>query len=202
MQIDAVITDNKEDIKWNTIWESDIKINHNNWTVEIKIPLSSLRFKNEDKQNWGLQFIREIRRFREKSYWSPVDPLIKGWVQQSGSLANLENIKTPVRLSFSPYLSGYIDHFSDKTNNISESNTAYNAGLDIKYGINDAFTLDMTVIPDFGQVISDKQVLNLSPFEVFLKKTGSFLRKEPSCLIKVTYFIQGESEADPFSTTK
>lgn len=202
VQIDAVITDNKEDIKWNTIWESDIKINHNNWTVEIKIPLSSLRFKNEDKQNWGLQFIREIRRFREKSYWSPVDPLIKGWVQQSGSLANLENIKTPVRLSFSPYLSGYIDHFSDKTNNISESNTAYNAGLDIKYGINDAFTLDMTVIPDFGQVISDKQVLNLSPFEVFFEENRQFFTEGTELFNKGNLFYSRRIGGRPFQYNK
>jgi hypothetical protein len=174
VQIDAVVTDNKEDIKWNAIWESAIKINEDNWTVEIKIPLSSLRFKNEKNHNWGVQFIREIRRFREKSYWNPVDPSIKGWVQQSGKLVNLENIKTPVRLSFSPYISGYVDIFSDKANNINETNTAYNAGLDIKYGLNDAFTLDMTVIPDFGQVISDKQILNLTPFEVFFEENRQF----------------------------
>ena len=46
--------------------------------------------------------------------------------------------------------------------------------MDLKYGLNDAFTLDMTLIPDFGQVISDKQVLNLSPFEVFFEENRQF----------------------------
>src|SRR5437762_1027106 len=41
-------------------------------------------------------------------------------------------------------------------------------------GINDAFTLDMTLIPDFGQVQSDNQVLNLSPFEVKYNENRSF----------------------------
>ena len=33
--------------------------------------------------------------------------------------------------------------------------TAYSAGMDLKYGINNSFTLDMTLIPDFGQVSFD-----------------------------------------------
>jgi hypothetical protein len=37
--------------------------------------------------------------------------------------------------------------------------------LDIKYGINDAFTLDAILIPDFGQTKYDDQILNLGPFE-------------------------------------
>ena len=30
--------------------------------------------------------------------------------------------------------------------------------MDIKYGINEALTLDVTLLPDFGQVVFDKQV--------------------------------------------
>ena len=37
--------------------------------------------------------------------------------------------------------------------------------MDLKYGINNSFTLDMTLIPDFGQVSFDNEELNLSPFE-------------------------------------
>ena len=38
-------------------------------------------------------------------------------------------------------------------------------GLDLKYGINDAFTLDTILVPDFGQTKYDDQILNLGPFE-------------------------------------
>ncbi|MDZ7846411.1 MAG: DUF5916 domain-containing protein [Owenweeksia sp.] len=37
--------------------------------------------------------------------------------------------------------------------------------MDLKYGINESFTLDMTLIPDFGQVALDQQFVNFSPFE-------------------------------------
>jgi hypothetical protein len=57
---------------------------------------------------------------------------------------------------------------------VSETNTIVNGGMDIKYGINDAFTLDVTLIPDFGQVLPDNEVLNLSPFEVFFVERRQF----------------------------
>ena len=34
-------------------------------------------------------------------------------------------------------------------------------GMDVKYGVNESFTLDATLIPDFGQVVSDNVVNNL-----------------------------------------
>ena len=49
--------------------------------------------------------------------------------------------------------------------------------MDIRYGINDAFTLDMTLIPDFGEAISDNQVLNLGPFEVRFDENRQFFKE-------------------------
>jgi hypothetical protein len=46
--------------------------------------------------------------------------------------------------------------------------------MDIKYGINDAFTLDAILIPDFGQTKFDDQILNLGPFEQQFNENRSF----------------------------
>ncbi|MEZ5028966.1 MAG: DUF5916 domain-containing protein [Ferruginibacter sp.] len=51
------------------------------------------------------------------------------------------------------------------TPGINKNTNTFNGGMDVKHGINRAFTLDMTLIPDFGQVQSDNRVLNLTPFE-------------------------------------
>ena len=48
--------------------------------------------------------------------------------------------------------------------------------MDVKYGINESFTLDMTLIPDFGQVGFDNQILNLSPFEIQYDERRNFYR--------------------------
>ena len=167
---------NEDDNNWNAVWESAVSQDENGWYAEVRIPYSSLRFPSSDIQEWNVQFGREIRRFRETNYWSPIIPTISGWVQQSGLVSNIKDIKSPVRLSLTPYLSGYLNTSYDPgaTTKGFSSGTAYSAGLDLKYGINDAFTLDMTLVPDFGQVISDKQVLNLSPFEVFFDENRQF----------------------------
>lgn len=176
VQYEAVVTNNNDDVNWNAIWESAVSQGEDGWYVEIKIPYSSLRFPSGSLQDWHIQFGREVRRYRETSYWAPIDPTIAGWVQQSGKVTNIENIKSPVRLSLTPYVSGYLNTTYDpgNTDNKLTTGNAYSAGLDLKYGLNDAFTLDMTLVPDFGQVISDRQVLNLTPFEVFFEDNRQF----------------------------
>ena len=47
--------------------------------------------------------------------------------------------------------------------------------MDVKYGINESFTLDATLIPDFGQVVSDNMVNNLTPYEIRLPGEPAFL---------------------------
>jgi hypothetical protein len=176
VQLDAVVTNNIDDNNWNAIWTSAVSQDKYGWYAEIMIPYSSLRFPSKPEQEWNVQFGREIRRLRETSYWSYINPAMAGWVQQSGQVVNIKNIETPVRLSLTPYVSGYLNTTYDPIAQSKKftSATAYSAGLDLKYGINDAFTLDMTLVPDFGQVISDKQVLNLSPFEVFFDENRQF----------------------------
>jgi hypothetical protein len=63
-------------------------------------------------------------------------------------------------LFFYPYLQSSINF----QKNLKPS-SSYSAGLDLKYGISNSFTLDATLIPDFGQVTFDDEELNLTPFE-------------------------------------
>jgi hypothetical protein len=58
-----------------------------------------------------------------------------------------------------------------------ESDRTFKAGLDIKYGINDSFTLDI-LVPDFGQTKFDNAILNLEPFEQRFDENRPFLLKE------------------------
>ena len=44
----------------------------------------------------------------------------------------------------------------------------------MKYGLNNSFTLDLTLIPDFGQVSFDNKELNLSPFEQQFNERRAF----------------------------
>ncbi len=163
------------DENWDAVWRSTAKIAPDGWIVEMIIPYSAIRFPNKEIQNWNINFARTVRRSRQSSYWNAVDPQIEGMLNQSGTISNLQNIKSPVRLSATPFLVTYLELYRDKSlDPVNNWGSAINGGMDVKYGINDAFTLDMTLIPDFGQTQSDNQVLNLSPFEVQFDENRPF----------------------------
>ncbi len=177
VQLDAKMYPNSnggEDFAWDAVWVSETAILSDGWSVEIKIPYSAIRFPNEQIQTWGINFVREVKRDRDKSSWNPINPEIQGFVNQAGILNGIENIEAPVRLSVSPYISAYYDMYNDQENDIRSNSTSFNGGADLKYGLNDAFTLDMTLIPDFGQVQSDNQILNLTPFETYFVEQRQF----------------------------
>jgi len=112
---------------------------------------------------------RGIRRYREHYTWNFIDVNYDNYAMQNGLLEFLSfNVKSPVRLSVMPYAATYIDMYD------GESTFPYNFGMDLKYGLNEKFTLDMTLIPDFGQVASDDQILNLSPFEIRYSEKRQF----------------------------
>ena len=160
-QIDTNFTSSEgEDGSWNAIWESNAKITDFGYVIEMKIPYAALRFPEQEQQTWGLNFFREVRRERQKYTWSPIDNKIGAISQQAGILTGIEKIKTPIRLFLIPYSSFYISGSETQ-----KTKGELKGGLDVKYGINDAFTLDAILVPDFGQTKFDNVVLNLGPFE-------------------------------------
>jgi len=165
---------NNEDFTWNAVWKCASKIKSDGWTFEIFLPLSSIRFSTKNTQDWGLNIVRRRRKSSEQLFWNPVDPNVNGFLTQEGFWTGLENIKPPIRLQFSPYFSTYINHYPYNDPSVKNTKSSINGGMDVKYGINQSFTLDMTLIPDFGQVQSDNQVLNLTPFEVKYNENRSF----------------------------
>ena len=175
-QADAKLIPNQDDdFSWSAVWESATHVDDKGWSVEMAIPYSALRFPNATEQNWRINFARQVRRFREISFWNEVNPNVSGLLNQSGDIGGISNIKPPVRLQATPFVAAYVQNSYDKTAKPSSSwGKNFNAGLDVKYGINDAFTLDMTLIPDFGQVQSDNKILNLSPYEVRFDENRQF----------------------------
>ena len=161
VQQDGVYTETTgEDFTWDAIWESKARITDKGWVVEMKIPFAALRFPDAQKQVWGLNFYREVRQDRSQNTWSLISNQITNESIQAGILEGIENIKTPTRLFLIPYASTYLSgNASQKT--IGE----FRGGLDIKYGLTDAFTLDAILVPDFGQVRFDNVILNLTAFE-------------------------------------
>src|SRR5687767_5611920 len=169
----AINTD-PEDFSWNAVWQSGTVIHDNGWSFEMFIPYSAIRFGKKPVQDWGLNITRRRRKTEEQFTWNPIDPNVNGFLTQEGIWTGISNIKPPLRLQFSPYFSTYINHFPANIPGKNNWTSSVNGGMDVKYGISQAVTLDMTLIPDFGQVQSDNQVLNLTPFEVKFNENRPF----------------------------
>ena len=190
VQFDALKSNSgNEDDSWDAVWFSAVNLSDDGWTCEMKIPYSAIRFPKSEAQEWVVNFEKNQARKNELSHWSPLDPEISGVFNQSGRLVGIHDIEPPVRLQFSPYFSAYSLHNHNVENNpVNTSAFRYNGGMDVKYGINDAFTLDMTLIPDFGQVESDDNVVNLSPFEIRFDEKRPFFTEGVELFNKANIF--------------
>ncbi|MDA9362408.1 carbohydrate binding family 9 domain-containing protein [Flavobacteriaceae bacterium] len=159
----------EDDWNFDTVFEAKVSIDENGWNMEMKIPYSALRFPSSDIQSWGIQFSRRIIEFGEFYTWNYIDTKTSTFRESLGLLNGLKNISPPTRLFFYPYLQSSVD-----LNKNNRPLSGYSAGMDLKYGISNNFTLDATLIPDFGQVAFDEKELNLSPFEQKFDENRAF----------------------------
>ncbi|MEI9808602.1 MAG: DUF5916 domain-containing protein [Bacteroidota bacterium] len=180
-----------EDFTWNAVWQSGAVIHEDGWSFEMFIPYSAIRFGKKDVQHWGMNITRRRRKTEQQYTWNPIDINVSGFLTQEGLWTGITNIRPPLRLQFSPYFSVYANRFPVNQPGQKKLDSQVNGGLDLKYGINQAFTLDATLIPDFGQVQSDNQVLNLTPFEVKFNENRSFFTEGTELFSKAIYFIRG-----------
>ncbi|MEJ6589995.1 MAG: DUF5916 domain-containing protein [Crocinitomicaceae bacterium] len=183
VQLDAKIFNGDFNDLLNLVWNSKTIIKENGWFAEIKIPYSAIRFPKEDIQNWNINFGRQISRYREESTWNPVNPDLENYLLESGKVEGIQGVEPPLRLAFIPFLSSYVNFSKD-----TETLSSFNGGMDIKYGINEAFTLDVTLLPDFGQVVFDNQVLNISPFEIQFNENRQFFTEGTELFTKSELF--------------
>ncbi|WP_340198714.1 DUF5916 domain-containing protein [Ascidiimonas sp. W6] len=160
-----------EDFNFNSVFQCNVTHDANGWYAEFKIPYNALRFPEVAVQNWSINFYRRINNLNESFSWNKVDRGTGFSTQYNGIIKGLENINPPLRLILFPFAQASTT-FAEETNT-----TDLSVGMDIKYGITDNFTLDATLIPDFGQAAFDNVELNLGPFEQVFSENRQFFNE-------------------------
>ena len=159
---------------WDIVWECRSRINTDNWTTEIAIPFSQLRFEKSDVMTWGINFGREIARNQEIGAWNPAPktygPLGKYRTAYFGSLTGLEGISPSRNLELLPYVSPGGSRVAAE----EQTDAVFEAGLDLKYGITSNLTADLTLNTDFAQVEADEEQVNLTRFDLFFPEQRPF----------------------------
>ena len=182
-----------EDESWDAVWQSKTRLTEDGWVLELKIPYSALRFPEDGGGTWGMNIFRNLRRHASNNSWNFLDREVSGFIHQSGQLTGINNIKPPVRLSLSPYAAGYTEFKTGK----SSPDFTWKGGMDLKYGLSEAFTLDMMLVPDFGQIQSDDKQLNLSPYELYYSEKRQFFTEGTELFDRAGIFYSRRIGASP-----
>jgi len=173
-------------LNWDTSFSVASHIGDYGWSAEFAIPLRTLRYTPGERQTWGLNFQRNIRRKREEDFWSPVSRAFNLYrLSSAGELRGLE-LETPRNFKVTPYALGA----SNQDFAIQDSTDLDGDwGVDAKFGITPALNLDFTYNTDFAQVEVDAQQVNLTRFNLF------FPEKRPFFLENAGYFQMGAPQS-------
>jgi len=171
-----LLNDDWDDDSWDGVWEGNVNIDAEGWTAEMRIPFSQLRFKKQDKYEWGVNFNRDISRNKEKSFivFTPKDG--SGFVSRFPQLTGIKNINSNRSIEFLPYFRTKAEYLATDAGNPFNDGSRYLPGIggDFKFGIGSNVTVDATINPDFGQVEVDPAVVNLSDVETFYHEKRPF----------------------------
>jgi hypothetical protein len=189
IQYDSVTDDaSGEDSAPDFFWDSATRIKDRGWTLEIRIPFSSLRYRNVDPQTWGILLYRNYPRDRHFQFFSAKIPRNSNcFICRSNPLTGLERLPGGGHLVAAPYLaaSEAAHPREDLGSPLVSEPVKPHAGLDVKYTANADNAIDFTLNPDFSQVESDTAQISANErFALF------FPEKRP-------FFLEG---ADLFQT--
>lgn len=179
IQNDTIIDDaTGEDASPDFFWESATKITDHGWTLEMRIPFSSLRYKNSDPQTWAILMYRNYPRDRNYQFFSARLPRgFNCFVCHANTLEGLQHLPQGGHLVIAPYASAAASGrpTSGPGSPLANGPTDHNFGLDLKYTPTSDTALDLTIKPDFSQVESDAAQISANErFALFVAEKRPF----------------------------
>jgi hypothetical protein len=179
IQQDSVIDDaSGEAISPDFFWESATKITARGWTLEMRIPFSSLRYKNEDPQTWAILLYRNYPRDRNYQFLSVRMPRgFNCFVCHANALEGLQRLPGGAHMVAAPYVSSssVARPTAGLGSPLARDPLKPQAGLDVKFTPTSDTAVDLTVKPDFSQVESDvAQISANERFALFVPEKRSF----------------------------
>ena len=179
IQYDSVSDDTtgNEDSSPDFFWDSATKIDRDGWTLEIRIPFTTLRYKGSDPQ-WGIMLYRNWPRDRRYQFFANKIP--RGgncFICNESRLAGLRDLPPAGHLVTAPYLNTQsIGETRDGLGSPIETRPLKNnAGIDVKFTPNRDTAIDATINPDFSQIESDTAVIKTNQrFAIFFPEKRPF----------------------------
>jgi len=156
------------DSGFDPVWKAETNVIGDQWTAELWIPFSQLRFNPRTDLTWGLNLYRFRPTLDEADYWILIPRTVRAWASRFGDVSGINGIVPPRRIEALPYVAGgsTLDGDRDLNNPFNDGrNLEGRVGADIKMGLGPNLTLETALNPDFGQVEADPAEVNLTAFE-------------------------------------
>jgi hypothetical protein len=156
---------------WDNKWFSEVTKNEKGWSLEMKIPFKTIRYKSENRE-WGVNFVRTDLNNNEISTWSRVPQNFNFLSLANTGVMNWKEAppEAGTNISLIPYgIAGWSKDYSSDQDQVK-----LNAGMDAKIAVTSSLNLDLTINPDFSQVDADVQITNLSRFSLFFPERRQF----------------------------
>jgi hypothetical protein len=178
-QYDSIIDDaSGEDSSPDFFWASAAKIGPRGWTLEMRIPFSSIRYRAGDPQTWHILLYRNYpRAFRYQFFSARIPRSSNCFVCRANVLTGLERLPGGGHLVAAPYLaaSQLAEATGPAGTPLGAARVHAQGGVDVKYLPNADNALDATIKPDFSQVESDTaQIATNRRFALFFPETRPF----------------------------
>lgn len=155
-----------EDIGFDLIWESYGRITDSGYQVEIAVPFDKMRFPNKPEQSWRMDFWRDRPRAITKTYsWAANKRGEQCWPCQWGTIDGIKNIHPGTKgIELMPALiaSQYGALEGADTLRFKNDKAKAELSLGTKYTINSDITAEAAINPDFSQIESDADQIDVN----------------------------------------
>ena len=166
-------TSSNINVDWDGVWDVAARRTDEGWVAEIAIPMVTLRFPKAERQVWGVNFMRNIRRKNEQVFWAPISKEYSlTRVSLAGTMSGIGEVNRGMDLRITPYV--LAGGRQDRVVSRLDGSGFNDVGLDVKYGVASGLNLDLTVNTDFAQVEVDQQQANLTRFPLFFPEKRDF----------------------------
>ena len=172
IQMDALQSSN-EDAAVDWVWQSAGKVDADGYTVEVRLPLESIRFRGGSDVRMGVLFYRRNSRMGTSWSWPAMPP--GEWVFENHAQLSFGELHQPRLLEVIPSATLSRNDTRVAGQPWQASRRKADFGASVKYGITSTVTLDATINPDFSQVESDAFEVEVNNrFPVFFSEKRPF----------------------------
>ncbi len=173
IQMDALQTSSGEDTAPDWQWQTAGNVDAEGYTVEMRVPLQSLRFRSGDNVRMGVLFFRRNSRTGLSWSWPEMPP--GKWVFESHVPLVFDHLQQPLLLEVIPSATVSGSQARPRGAGWTRTRSQADLGASVKYGVSSTVTLDATINPDFSQVESDAfQVEVNERFPIFFSEKRPF----------------------------